>query len=60
MDIIKKFLASRRSGIYFRVLEEGEVGAGDPMVQIKKDTNQIAISEIVRMYGSDRNDIKSS
>lgn len=29
------------------------------MVQIKKDTNQIAVSDIVLMYGSDRNDIKT-
>jgi MOSC domain-containing protein YiiM len=58
MDIIKKFLASGRSGIYFKVLEEGEVGAEDPIVRIKKDTNQVAISDIVRLYGSDRNDIK--
>ncbi|MGA7370379.1 MAG: MOSC domain-containing protein [Nitrososphaeraceae archaeon] len=49
MDVIKKFLASGRSGIYFKVLEEGEVGAGDKIVQIKKDTNQIAISDVVRL-----------
>ncbi|HZD35300.1 MAG TPA: MOSC domain-containing protein [Nitrososphaeraceae archaeon] len=59
MDIIKKFLASGRSGIYFKVLEEGEIGAGDPIVQIKKDTSQVAISDIVRLYVSDRNDIKT-
>ena len=59
MDIVKKFLASGRSGIYFKVLEEGEVGAGDLIVQIKKDTNHVAISDIVRLYGSDRNDIKT-
>ena len=29
MDILKKFLASGRSGIYFKVLDEGEVGVGD-------------------------------
>jgi len=59
MDVIKKLLASGRSGIYFRVLEEGEVGAGDKIVQIKKDTNQIAISDVVRLYASDREDIKT-
>jgi MOSC domain-containing protein YiiM len=58
MDVIKKFLASGRSGIYFKVFEEGEIGAGDPIVQIKKDTNQVAISDIARLYGKDRNDIK--
>jgi MOSC domain-containing protein YiiM len=59
MDVLKKFLASGRSGIYFRVLEEGEVGAGDPIVQIKKDTNRVAISDVVRLYASDREDINT-
>jgi MOSC domain-containing protein YiiM len=58
MDVLKKFLASGRSGIYFKVLEEGEVGAGDPIIQIKKDTNRVGISDIVRLYASDREDIK--
>ena len=58
MDVLKKFLASGRSGIYFKVLEEGEVGAGDSIIQIKKDTNQVGISDIVRLYASDREDIK--
>jgi MOSC domain-containing protein YiiM len=58
VDIIKKFLASGRSGIYFRVLKDGEVGTGDPIVKIRKDSNQIAISDIVRLYATDREDIK--
>lgn len=58
MDILKKFLASGRSGIYFKVLEEGEVGAGDPIIQIKKDTNQVRITDIVRLSSSDREDIE--
>jgi MOSC domain-containing protein YiiM len=59
MDVLKKFLASGRSGIYFKVLEEGEVGAGDPIIQIKKDNNRVGISDIVRLYASDREDIKT-
>ena len=59
MDVLKKFLASGRSGIYFKVLEEGEVGAGDSIIQIKKDINQVGISDIVRLYASDREDIKT-
>ena len=58
MDVLKKFLASGRSGIYFKVLEEGEVGAGDSIIQIKKDTNRVSISDIVRLYASDRENIK--
>jgi MOSC domain-containing protein YiiM len=59
MDVLKKFLASGRAGIYFKVLEEGEVGAGDSIIQIKKDTNRVGISDIVRLYASDREDIKT-
>ena len=29
-DVVKRFLASQRTGFYFAVLEEGEVGVGDP------------------------------
>ncbi|MGB7663870.1 MAG: MOSC domain-containing protein [Nitrososphaeraceae archaeon] len=58
MDVLKKFLASGRSGIYFKVLEEGEVGAGDSIIQIKRDINQVGISDIVRLYARDREDIK--
>jgi MOSC domain-containing protein YiiM len=28
-DMIKRFLASERTGFYFAVLQEGEVGVGD-------------------------------
>ena len=58
MDILKMFLASGRSGIYFKVLEEGEVGAGDTIEQIRKDPNGITISDVVRLYTSDKEDIK--
>jgi MOSC domain-containing protein YiiM len=59
MDVLKKFLASGRSGIYFKVLEEGEVGAGDLILKIKKDTNRVGISDIVRLYASDKEDIRT-
>lgn len=59
MDVLKKFLASGRSGIYFKVLEEGEVGAGDLIVRIKNDTNRVGIGDIVRLYASDREDINA-
>jgi MOSC domain-containing protein YiiM len=57
MDVLKKFLASGRSGIYFKVLEEGEVGAEDSIIQIKKDPTRVGISDIVRLYATDREDI---
>lgn len=59
MDVLKKFLASGRSGIYFKVSKEGEVGAGDAIEQIGRDTNQFTISDIVRLYANDKEDIET-
>jgi MOSC domain-containing protein YiiM len=59
MDVLKKFLASGRSGIYFKVSKEGEVRAGDTIEQIGKDTNRITIRDIVRLYSSEKEDIES-
>lgn len=59
MDVLKKFLASGRSGIYFKVSKEGEVGAGDTIEQIGKDPNRITINDIIRLYASEKEDIES-
>jgi MOSC domain-containing protein YiiM len=59
MDVLKKFLASGHSGIYFRVLKEGEGAAGDSIVQIREDSNRITISDIVRLYSSEREDLQT-
>jgi len=58
MDIIRRFLASGRSGIYFKVLKEGEVGAGDKIVPISRDKNNVTVKDIVRLYVDDKQDIK--
>ena len=55
-DIIKKFLVSGRSGLYFKVLEEGDVQAGDPIDIITRDKNKISIKDIVRIYAHDLQD----
>lgn len=55
-DIIKKFLVSGRSGLYFKVLEEGDVQAGDEINIITRDKNKISIKDIVRIYANDLQD----
>ncbi len=58
-DIIKRFLASGRSGIYFAVLKEGKVKVGDPIEVISRDDNQVTISDIVRLSGRHQGDMKT-
>jgi len=56
MEIIRRFLSSGRSGIYFKVLEEGEVQPGDEIKIIKRDKNNVTVKDIVSLYNS--NDIE--
>jgi ferredoxin-NADP reductase/MOSC domain-containing protein YiiM/ferredoxin len=39
-------VAHRRPGFYFRVLQEGEVGAGDDIVKISNDPEGITVADI--------------
>ena len=49
-DIIKRFLDSRRSGLYLAVIEEGEVGVGDVIERVHRDGNDISIADVVKFY----------
>lgn len=42
----KTFLRANRSGFYVRVLEEGDVGAGDSIVQMSRDPIGMTVAEI--------------
>jgi MOSC domain-containing protein YiiM len=44
-DMVKRFLASRRTGFYFRVLQEGEVGVGDTLELMSRDPNNITVAK---------------
>ncbi len=49
-DMVKRFLASGRTGFYFAVTQEGEVGAGDEVKVISREPNSVPVSEITRLY----------
>src|SRR5713226_132748 len=53
-DMVKRFLASGRTGFYLAVTREGEVGAGDEVEVIARDLNGVPISEITRLYVAKR------
>ena len=45
----KQFLESRRVGFYFRVLEEGEIAAGDAVRCIEVASEPMSVTEIVNL-----------
>ncbi len=49
-DMIERFLASRRSGFYFSVVEEGDVAAGSNVEIVSRDPERVSITDILRLY----------
>jgi len=49
-DVVERFLASDRPGIYFAIVREGVVGAGDAMERTSEDPNGVTVVDVVRLY----------
>jgi MOSC domain-containing protein YiiM len=49
-DMVKRFLNSGRSGIYFSVAEEGAVEAGDSIERVHEDESRVSVAEVQRAY----------
>lgn len=57
-DILRRFLASGRTGFYFSVQSEGEIGAGDELELISRDAHAVSVSDITRLYAKDKRDVE--
>lgn len=53
-DIIKRFLQSERTGFYLAVLKEGEVGPGDEFATIERDSHDVRVVDITRLYAREK------
>lgn len=58
-DIIRRFLASGRTGFYFSVQREGVVEAGDNIALIARDENKVTVADITRLYAREKNDVEA-
>jgi MOSC domain-containing protein YiiM len=52
-DMVKRFLASKRSGFYLAVIREGEVENGDAIEFTEKQETGVTITDIVNLYSID-------
>jgi MOSC domain-containing protein YiiM len=55
-DMVKQFLNSRLSGIYFSVMQEGEIGAGDEIELIHQDEYNVTVADIIQIYLREANE----
>jgi MOSC domain-containing protein YiiM len=53
-EMVKRFLASDRTGFYVAVTREGDVAPGDAIVSIERDPNSVPVSEVTRLYVTKR------
>jgi MOSC domain-containing protein YiiM len=49
-EMVKKFLASRRTGFYVAVTREGNVAADDEIVPVVQNVSRISISDFMRLF----------
>ena len=49
-DMVKRFLQSGRSGFYFRVIQEGDVGTGDRIEELGRDAAGVSVTEFLAIY----------
>ncbi len=49
-DMVQRFMASRLSGIYFSVVQDGEVGTGDTIELVSRDQNYVTVADITRLF----------
>jgi MOSC domain-containing protein YiiM len=49
-DMVKRFLASGRTGFYLAVTREGQVGAGDEIELVERERRSVPVPAIVTLY----------
>ena len=55
---VTEFLERGLLGFYLAVAREGDVGAGDPIVELERDPRGFGVTEIVRLFAHDRDDVE--
>jgi MOSC domain-containing protein YiiM len=53
MDMLKRMLRTGRTGFYFAVTAEGEVGPGDAIEPIERVDEGLTVADVVRLYTVD-------
>ena len=57
-DIVRRFLASERTGFYFAVLQEGDVGVGDQIKLVERSKHSVKTNDITQLYTRDKHNTR--
>ena len=56
-DMLKRFIRSARSGIYFSIVREGELGAGDRIERIRRAAHEVTIADLAGLFAHERGNV---
>lgn len=54
--MVKRFMASRRAGIYFKIAQAGHLQAGDSIERMSTAAYPITIAQVVALFTGDTDD----
>jgi MOSC domain-containing protein YiiM len=57
-EFVTEFLERGLLGFYLAVAREGAVAAGDPIVELQRDPRGFRVTEVARLFASDRGDVE--
>ena len=55
---IRRFTEALRPGAYMRIVDEGDVGAGDAIEVVSKPDHDLSIRDVFRIYTRDRGEVR--
>jgi MOSC domain-containing protein YiiM len=58
-EFVTEFLERGLLGFYLAVAREGEVAAGDAIVELWRDPRRFGVTEVARLYAADRDDVEA-
>jgi MOSC domain-containing protein YiiM len=56
-EFVIEFLERGLLGFYLAVAREGEVAAGDAIVELQRDPRHFGVTEVARLYAADRDNV---
>ncbi len=51
-SMVRRFMDSGRLGIYFRIVQAGDIGAGDDIAWVHRDPTRFPVPHLVRLLGA--------
>ena len=56
-DMVQRFLESQRSGVYFGVVQEGTMQAGDRFELISTDSRSLRVADVTRLHTTEKHNV---